>query len=134
MLAFLFVFVSLGRLYRSMLREPETRGLLIMAGMIVAVGVVFYTNVEHWSIVDSIYFCVVTLATVGYGDLTPTTQAGRIFTIFYIIFGIAIVGGFFATAGRMFQPGRLLRKEEKVIDKKLDPPEQAQRTEEKDQS
>ncbi len=120
MLAFLFVFVSLGRLYRNMLREPETRGLLIMAGLIMAIGVVFYMNVEHWSLVDSIYFCVVTLATVGYGDITPATQAGRIFTIFYIIFGIAIVGGFFATAGRMFQPGRFLRRGEAAVDKELE--------------
>ncbi len=60
---------------------------------------VFYTNVEHWSLVNAIYFCVVTLGTVGYGDITPTTDAGKIFTVFYIIFGLAVIGGFFATLG-----------------------------------
>lgn len=108
MLAFLFLFVTLGRLYREMFKQPETRALLFLALAVLAVGVVFYVNVEHWSVVDAIYFSVVTLGTVGYGDITPTTDVGKLFTVFYIIFGLAVIGGFFATLGRLIDPQRFL--------------------------
>jgi voltage-gated potassium channel len=108
MIAFLLLFVSLGRLYRNMFKQPETRALLIMAVVVLMIGVVFYTNVEHWSLVNAIYFCVVTLGTVGYGDITPTTDVGKIFTVFYIIFGLGVIGGFFATLGRLIDPQQFL--------------------------
>ena len=46
--------------------------------------------VEGWSLLDSAYFAVVTIATVGYGDLTPETTLGKIFTIGYIFAGIGL--------------------------------------------
>jgi hypothetical protein len=110
MVAFLFIFLALGRLYRQMLKQPETRALLIVAVLVISIGVVFYVRVEGWSLLDAIYFCIVTLGTVGFGDITPTTDLGKVFTIFYVIFGLSIIGGFFATAGRVFS-GQLLEKE-----------------------
>ena len=44
---FLLLFVSLGRLYRDMLKQPETRALLVRAVVVLLTGVVFYMNVEH---------------------------------------------------------------------------------------
>jgi len=108
MIAFLLLFVSLGRLYRDMFKQPETRALMIMAVVVLMIGVVFYVNVEHWSLVDAVYFSVVTLGTVGYGDITPKTDLGKIFTTFYIIFGLAVIGGFFATLGRLINPQQFL--------------------------
>ena len=101
MIAFLILFVTLGRMYRDMARKPETRALLILSGLVLAIGVLFYIRVEGWSLIDSIYFCVVTLGTVGYGDITPTTDVGKIFTIIYILVGLSIIGGFFATLGQL---------------------------------
>ena len=108
MLAFLLLFVTLGRLYRDMIKQPETRALLVLAMVVVAVGVMFYMNVEQWSFINSLYFCVVTLGTVGYGDITPTTDAAKLFTVIYIIVGLSVIGGFFATLGRLIDPQRLL--------------------------
>ena len=108
MIAFLLLFVTLGRLYRDMAKQPETRALLLVAIAVLVVGVVFYVNVEHWSLINAIYFCVVTLATVGYGDITPTTDVGKLFTVLYIIVGLSIIGGFFATIGRLIDPQRFL--------------------------
>ena len=121
MLALLLLFVSMGRLYRKMIQQPETRALLISASLIVVIGVVFYTQVEKWSVLDAIYFCVVTLGTVGYGDITPTTDLGKIFTIFYIIFGLAVIGGFFATLGQLIHPARFMEHEEAEIVEVLHP-------------
>jgi voltage-gated potassium channel Kch len=108
MLAFLLLFVTLGRLYRDMAKQPETRALMLVAGLVFLVGVAFYVRVEQWSLIDAVYFCVVTLGTVGYGDITPKTDVGKLFTVFYIMVGLGVIGGFFATLGRLIDPQRLL--------------------------
>jgi hypothetical protein len=119
MFAFLVVFLALGRLYRDMFKQPETRALLLLSAAVLAIGVLFYTSVEGWSVLDAVYFCVVTLGTVGYGDITPTTNIGKFFTIIYIIFGLVIIGGFFATAGRLLHPQQFLASEKKVLEDKF---------------
>jgi len=40
---------------------------------------------EHWDFVTSLYFCMVTLTTVGYGDITPQSIAGRVIVCFYAL-------------------------------------------------
>jgi len=121
MIAFLLIFVALGRLYRDMVKQPETRALLIAATLLLVVGAVFYTRVEHWTVLNAVYFCVVTLGTVGYGDITPTTDLGKLFTIFYIIVGLGIVGGFFATVGRLIHPGLFVEREKALLERETQP-------------
>jgi voltage-gated potassium channel len=115
MIAFLVLFVSLGRLYREMFRQAETRALLLLAALILVIGVVFYTRVEHWSLLNATYFCVITLGTVGYGDITPTTDLGKAFTTLYVIVGLSVIGGFLAAMGRMIRPGQLLAREQSSL-------------------
>jgi voltage-gated potassium channel Kch len=52
--------------------------LLSFAITLVIVGTVVFHLLEKWSWIDSLYFTVITLATVGYGDLTPTTPVEAI--------------------------------------------------------
>jgi hypothetical protein len=52
---------------------------------------VVYHWLEGWSFLDAFYFCVISLATVGYGDLTPTTPVAKLFTVVYVINGIVIL-------------------------------------------
>lgn len=61
---------------------------------VLAVGVVFYRYVEGLSWLDALYFCVVTPTTVGYGDIAPKTDLGKLFTVFYLLIGISIVAAF----------------------------------------
>jgi len=70
------------------------RMLTIVALAMLAGGTIFYHLVEKWKILDAYYFCVVTLSTVGYGDLTPRTDIGKLFTTFYILVGIGIIAAF----------------------------------------
>ena len=99
---------------RAMVREPETRVLVLAALTVIAVGTVAYVLIERWSVLDALYFCVVTLATVGYGDLHPTTDLGRLFTIGYIVTGVGIVAAFISQLAKHRQvPTRL----EHVLDR-----------------
>ena len=59
-------------------------------GMI-GLGTIAYTYLEDWTVAQAFYFSVVTLTTVGYGDLHPTTDASRVFTAAYILVGVGIM-------------------------------------------
>lgn len=61
---------------------------------ILVVGTTFYTLVEDWSVIEALYFTVVTLTTIGYGDLHPTTEFSRVFTIFFVLAGVSTLLGF----------------------------------------
>lgn len=75
----------------DVIRDKESRPVFYWAAGMLVVGVVIYHWLEGWSYLDALYFCVVSLATVGYGDLTPTTPLARLFTIIYLINGIGIL-------------------------------------------
>lgn len=62
--------------------------------IVLAIGMLFYHYVQDLSWVDALYFCVVTLTTIGYGDITPVTDAEKLFTIGYILAGIGILATF----------------------------------------
>jgi len=79
----------------DVLRDRDSRPVLIWAGAALLVGTLVYHWLEGWNFLDSLYFCVISLASVGYGDLTPTTPAARAFTIVYVINGIVILLAFF---------------------------------------
>ena len=98
---------------RAMLREPETKVLVLAALAVITVGTGAYVLIERWTVLQALYFCVVTLATVGYGDLHPTTDLGRLFTIGYIVIGVGIIGAFISQLARHRQPSRRL---EHVVD------------------
>jgi voltage-gated potassium channel Kch len=61
---------------------------------IISIGTVFYHYVEGWSWIDAAYFSVITLTTIGFGDYSPTTDFGKLFTIGYVITGVGIILGF----------------------------------------
>ena len=58
---------------------------------VLMVGTVVYHLLEDWSWVDSFYFSSVAVTTVGFGDLTPSTDASKLFTVFYIFSGLTII-------------------------------------------
>jgi len=79
---------------RAMFRDSEGKVLAVSALTVIIVGTFVYSALEGWSLVDSLYFSVVTLATVGFGDLHPTTDVSKLFTVGYILSGLGIIAAF----------------------------------------
>ena len=108
--AFILVFYRFIRALWNGLKDPQFRGLFYWVLGMLAVGTWFYAKFEGWSVLDSLYYCVITLTTVGYGDFTPVTPGGKIFTIFYILVGIGLISGFVILLAE--RSGILVKKEE----------------------
>ena len=94
----------------SFLKDEEYRDLLLTTSFIIALGTVSFHHLEGWSWIDSIYFSVITLTTVGYGDFSPQTDGGKIFTLFYIVLGIGIILSFVNTVYHHYNTIRLDKK------------------------
>jgi voltage-gated potassium channel len=108
---------GLGRAVAAVWRDPETKALPIAAGALVLTGTLFYWRFEDWSLLDAFYFCIVTLTTVGYGDLSPTTDATQIFTIIYILTGFGVLVALLTSVAQQYlsqkaetEPGRVRQR------------------------
>ena len=77
--------------------------------IILTSGTVAFHYLEDWSWVDSLYFSVVAVTTVGFGDLVPTTDAAKLFTVAYVIAGIGVLGLFLNERLRRNQYRRRVR-------------------------
>jgi len=92
--AFLLVFYKFFRTVWNGLKEPEFRALTFSVLVVIAAGTFFYMRFEGWSWLDALYFTVITLTTIGYGDLSPTQPISKIFTIIFIIVGLGVFSTF----------------------------------------
>lgn len=81
--------------------DPEFRFLLTFIILLLTCSTVFYSKYEGWTAVDSLYFSVMTMSTVGYGDFTPTTPASKIFTIIFTFLSIGVFVAFTAKVVRI---------------------------------
>ena len=85
------------RIIFSFLNDREYRQLLWVSGLILIIGTLSYHYIEGRSRVDAANLAVITLTTIGYGDFSPQTTFGKIFTIFCILIGVGVVLGFINT-------------------------------------
>ena len=94
MLQFFLTLWHFVRAIRKGLVDPEFRSLCILVGIVIGSGTFFYHFVEGMGWIDALYFCVITLTTVGYGDLSPQTPIGKLFTVVYIFVGLGLLAAF----------------------------------------
>ena len=95
--AIFWPFVALYRSLREIWRDPATRGVLASAVLLLVAGTILFAFIEGFSFLDSFYFSFITLATIGYGDFTPTTDVGKIVTVAYSIAGLGIMAALVST-------------------------------------
>ena len=102
MVSLLLAFRGLSRAVIAVWRDPETKALPVVAGALVITGTLFYWRFEDWTIIEALYFSVVTLTTVGYGDLHATSAGTQIFTIFYILTGLGILVALLSSVAQQY--------------------------------
>ncbi len=88
---------------------------LVVFFAVIVCGTLGFMAIEDISIADAFYFSIVTISTVGYGDIHPATSGGKILAVFLIILGVGTFLGVIANATELF----LSRRETKVRVQKL---------------
>ena len=78
-------------LFLDILLDQRTRPFFIYAILIISIGAALFHWLEGWSWIDAFYFVVITLTTIGYGDLSPTTPVTKLITIFYGLNGVILL-------------------------------------------
>ncbi len=81
-------------------RARQTLISIALSVVLIGVGCIGYMVIEKWPFFDALYMTVITLATVGYGEVHIVSLPGRIFTVFLILLG---VGFFLYVAGSIIQ-------------------------------
>ncbi len=71
------------------------RSNFLMAGLylllIIAIGIIGYMIIEEYHLVDAIYMTIITTSTVGYREVEPLSDAGKIFTVILIISSLGVL-------------------------------------------
>ena len=98
-----------------MWKSEAFRGLFLITVVTILTGTWFYYRFEPtittW--VDAYYFTVITLTTIGYGDLSPTTPFTKIFTTLYVFVGLGIIAGLIGIVGEAVVEDATQRAEKK---------------------
>jgi len=97
--------------------------LLFAAAGIIVTGsfVIFSVESQHPdsqinSMLDAVWWTVSTVTTVGYGDIVPVTETGKIIAIFFMFFGITLLAIFLSVLGTRFYKRRFETEEKEFTD------------------
>lgn len=90
--------------------EPAVAAAILSIVIMLIIGTVSYRYLEKWTWIQAFYFSVVTLTTVGYGDLYPTSETSRLFTALFLLSGAAVVLASLTAIGSAL----LARREERI--------------------
>jgi voltage-gated potassium channel len=102
------------------LRQQLIAGVLALAGIFL-IGTLWYHYIEGWTWLESAYMTTITLATVGFMEIHPLGDRGRIFTICLILMGLLTIGYIVnrfteALIQGYFQEGIRMRQEKQAIE------------------
>ncbi|WP_143139320.1 potassium channel family protein, partial [Alkalibacterium sp. 20] len=96
---------TIGRLTKHIKVFFQTNGFVYMmyvAGVIMLIGATVYSVVENINFIDSLWWAFVTSTTVGYGDIVPYTNIGRLIAVVLMLTGIGIFGALTSTITSFF--------------------------------
>ncbi|CAI9087919.1 OLC1v1022120C1 [Oldenlandia corymbosa var. corymbosa] len=80
------------------LGQSQVRQAVVLLIVYLTLGVIIYSlNRHHFKarethpVVDALYFCIVTMCTIGYGDITPDNPATKLFSILFVLVGFGFL-------------------------------------------
>lgn len=78
----------------------ELKQSLFVLLLLVSLGIAGFMVIEQWRFLDALYMTVITLGTVGFQEVHCLSDAGKVFTILLIVFGVSVLG---YTVGKLAQ-------------------------------
>ncbi len=118
------------------------RDAYILLVLWIIVGALVFSYLEGWQFLDALYFSVISITTVGYGDLVPSTPAGKFFTVVFLLVGVGLalyvlsifsqrILGAYSKTERLLK--RLARKEKELEKKERELEEREEMLERKEE-
>jgi len=84
--------------------------VFIMLFLLLMSGTMVFKALEGWSFIDSFYFTSTTLMTIGYGDLSPTTDTSKLVTVAFalagvatFLYGLGVISSYYIQKGQQFE-------------------------------
>lgn len=100
---------------KKILYSPVAIGFFYLL-LIPAFGVIYYLNPSFWkeplTVIQSVYFSVVTITTLGYGDIAPQTEPSRVAASLEALLGIVTIGLFLNAVARQSSEDKESRRKE----------------------
>ena len=92
--------------------ESHVRNVVValcLLAIVMSVGIVGFSLIENWTFHDSFYMTVITLSTVGYGEVQPLSKSGQLFAAFLILGGMLTVAYAVGVIARSALEGELYK-------------------------
>ncbi|MBT8406262.1 MAG: potassium channel family protein, partial [Deltaproteobacteria bacterium] len=89
----------------------KTRNVIfatVMLALVVGLGTAGFMILEKWNFLDSLYMTVITISTVGFSEVNPVSNQGRILTMTVLISGLGVLAYVVGTLTRTLVEGQLL--------------------------
>ncbi len=80
---------------------------VVLILLILSIGVLGYHSIEGYSFIEALYMTIITITTVGFGEVNKLSNEGRIFTIFLIFSGLSVFTYFISQITSHFIEGRV---------------------------
>jgi voltage-gated potassium channel len=119
MLSWLFALITTLLQKSQQIRRSSLLPLLLPFLALIALGALVYARLEGWTFLDSLYATIITMTTVGYGDVAPRTVAGRTFAIFFTLFAIGLAGYALSTAAAIVFEGHQAKMALKRLENRM---------------
>ena len=89
--------------------------------LLVTLGTAGFMGIEGWQLLDSLYMTVITLSTVGFREVHSLSDAGKLFTMVLIVFGVSVIGYIVGSLAQIMFEGQFQRIiGRKKVEKKID--------------
>ncbi|NMC73346.1 MAG: potassium channel protein [Geobacteraceae bacterium] len=94
---------------------------ITVLALLISLGTLGYMGIEGWNFLDSLFMTAITLATVGYQEIHPLSENGKIFTMLLIVFGVSVLGYIVGSLAQIMFEGQFQRiMGRKKVEKKIE--------------